>query len=158
MTIEHTKGDLLEYFKNGDVECIAHCCNCQGAMGSGIAVSIKEDYPAAYEAYKAYEEYFGLELGTVSGNDNVYNLHAQNLYGKKDGSVRYVDYEALYTCLETVRIHMIQSGLIHIGFPYKMAADRAGGDWDVIEAMIVSVFKDTDIYVTIVEFDGTRNK
>jgi hypothetical protein len=38
-----------------------------------------------------------------------------------------------------------------------MAADRAGGDWIVIEAMIVSVFKDTNWNIFIVEFDGTRN-
>jgi hypothetical protein len=158
MTITKIKGDLLEIFKNGRVDAIAHCCNCQGVMGSGIAASIKEDFPSAYEAYKLYEKYFGLGLGTVSDSDNVFNLHAQNLYGKPGlRDTRFVDYEALYQCLEIVRIDMEAAKQSKLGIPYKMAAERAGGDWNVIEAMIISVFKDTDIEVVIVEFDGTRN-
>jgi O-acetyl-ADP-ribose deacetylase (regulator of RNase III) len=157
MNLIKTQGNLLTIFKEGGLDAIAHCCNGQGVMGSGIALSIKTDWPDAYEAYKLYEKFFGLTLGTVSDSSNVFNLHAQHLYGVKDGGDRFVDYEALYQCLEVVRTEMVEAGFKRLGVPYKMAADRAGGDWNVIEAMIVSVFKDTDIDVTVVEYNETRN-
>lgn len=156
MKLTRVQGDLLEEFKNNNVEHIAHCCNCQGVMGSGIALSIKQDLSGAYLSYKQYESAHGLTLGTVSTWSGIWNLHAQNLY-KSAGAVseRFVDYEALAQCLERVRGNIPND--TKIGFPFKMGADRAGGDWNVIEAIIVSVFKDTDVEVVIVEFNGTRN-
>jgi len=162
MKLIREKGNLLEFYEQNEVDYIGHCCNCQGVMGSGIALSIKDDFPAAYDAYKEYEREYGLELGTVSECGGIFNLHAQNLYGTKGQGNRFVDYEALYNSLTTMRLD-IQDNInesydpVNIGFPYKMAADRAGGDWIVIEAMIVSVFKDTDWNIFIVEYDGTRN-
>jgi hypothetical protein len=167
MKLTREKGDLLEFYAQNEVDFIGHCCNCQGVMGSGIASSIKEDFPTAYDAYKEYESAFGLELGTISEAGGIFNLHAQHLYGKKGGGTRFVDYEGLYESLVAMRENIegtlsieyenVYDEPINIGFPYKMAADRAGGDWIVIEAMIVSVFKDTNWNIFIVEFDGTRN-
>lgn len=125
-------------------DAIAHVCNCQGVMGSGIALSIKERYPSAYAAYKKHQEVFGgIELGTVSrttlddGRRQIYNLHAQEFYGKEK---RHLNYEAFYECL----IHLSKS-LIHakkkvLGVPYNMGCDRAGGHWKIVEAMLDSVF------------------
>lgn len=36
-----------------------------------------------------------------------------------------------------------------VAIPYKMSSDRGGADWNVILAMIESVFKDTDITIEI---------
>lgn len=165
--ITHKTGDLLDFFNDGDADFIAHCCNCQGVMGSGIALSIKQDYPEAYQAYKDYENDHGLSLGTISGDMGIFNLHAQNLYNTP-GTLshnRCVDYEALYVCLERAKSaiegamdNAIADYVPTIGFPKNMGADRAGGDWNVIEAMIKSVFDGSGIDVLIVEFDGTRNK
>ena len=33
--------------------------------------------------------------------------------------------------------------------PYKMSSDRGGADWDVILAIITSIFKDSDIIIEI---------
>lgn len=156
MTLTRIKGDLLKLYEDGEVDHIGHCCNCQGVMGSGIALSIKTDYPEAYNSYKTFEELNGLFLGSCSTWMGIWNLHAQNLYHKQgDPSGRFVDYDAIYTCLETMRGNIGNDE--RIGFPYKMGSERAGGDWNVIEAMIVSVFKDTDVEIVIVEYNGTRN-
>lgn len=163
MTLTKVKGDLLDLLVRGEVDFIGHCCNCQGVMGSGIALSIKEDFPDAYAAYRRYEESNGgLILGTISSDMGVYNLHAQNLYGVKGDTSRFVNYEALYLCLLQMKDEIdatLLSSIVSpkVGFPYKMAADRAGGDWDIVEAMIKSVFKNTDFSIVIVEFDGSRN-
>ena len=37
-------------------------------------------------------------------------------------------------------------------FPYKIASNLAGGDWNVILSMIKSVFENTDIEVTIYNY------
>lgn len=162
MKLIKEKGDLLEFYRQNEVSYIGHCCNCQGVMGSGIALTIKTDFSYAYDAYKDYESVYGLSLGSVSFNGGIFNLHAQDLYGKKGDGNRFVDYEALYESLEFMRDTIAAAeddylGPVNIGFPYKMAADRAGGDWIVIESMIVSVFKDTNWNIFIIEYDGTRN-
>lgn len=161
MIIQYKKGDLLEYFHNGECDVIAHCCNCQGVMGSGIAAQIKEEYVGAYESYKEHEQHHGgLELGTCSYADfgdsfedvkTIVNLHAQNLYGY-DGS-RFVDYEALYETLRQTKEMMLEYGRHTLGVPYKMACDRAGGDWRIVEAMIRVIFENTDIDILVVEYE-----
>lgn len=161
MIIQYKKGDLLEYFQNGECDAIAHCCNCQGVMGSGIAAQIKEVYPEAYLSYKEHEErHGGLKLGTCSYVDYgdslkdskmVANLHAQNLYGY-DGS-RFVDYEALYETLRETAGTMLEYGFKTLGVPYKMACDRAGGDWRIVEAMIQTIFENTGINILVVEYE-----
>lgn len=62
---------------------------------------------------------------------------------------RFLNYEALYRCLEKLKVDMIQKDLHTLAFPYKMGADRAGGDWNVVVAMINSVFDDTNFYIEI---------
>ena len=36
-----------------------------------------------------------------------------------------------------------------VAFAYKMSSDRGGADWNVVLAMIESVFKNTDITIEI---------
>lgn len=47
---------------------------------------------------------------------------------------------------------MIAAGHKIIGVPYKMACDRAGGDWRIVEAMLNVIFIDADIEVLVVEY------
>lgn len=156
MTIVYTEGDLLKKYKAGECDAIAHCANCQGVMGSGIALQIKNELPAAYDAYKNHESLnCGLELSTVSyaeiDHGFIFNLHAQNLYGY-DGS-RYVNYESIYETLRKTKEIMLENDLISLGVPYKMACDRAGGDWRIIEAMLTVIFENTDIQILIVKYN-----
>ena len=161
MIIQYKKGDLLNCFEDGECDVIAHCCNCQGVMGSGIAAQIKDIYPEAYASYIEHEDHNGgLELGTCSYADigdsmsdvqTIVNLHAQNLYGY-DGS-RFVNYEALYETLRQTKDMMLDYGRTTLGVPYKMACDRAGGDWRIVEAMIQTIFENTGINILVVEYE-----
>lgn len=148
------KGDLLDLYRRNVIDCLSHCSNCQGKFGSGIALQIKNQFPKAYEAYKDYEESFGLELGTISigqdYNKAIINLHAQHSYGS---GKRFVNYEALYVALEKARKYMITNEYYTIGFPRLMAADRAGGDWRIVEKMIEVVFENSGIEVIIVQYE-----
>lgn len=168
MSIKRIKGNLLDFPEGCNV--IAHCCNAQGVMGSGIAKSIKDEYPNAYEVYKeAYDEVINagaqsLPLGHVSVGTNasgkkIVNCVAQEFYGKHmEGDVmkRYVDYEAFYSCFATIKDKLekaIEDGKKPVlGVPYKIASDRAGGDWRVIEAMLTALFETSPVPLLIVEY------
>lgn len=157
--MQHLTGDLFARFSPGimsDIafDAIAHVCNCQGVMGSGIALSIKQRYPEAYIAYKQHEKIFhGLDLGTVSratleDGKQIYNLHAQEFYGKEK---RHLNYEALYECLLHLRKSLIYTKKKVLGIPYKMGCDRAGGDWRIVESMMNAIFDDDLITVISVK-------
>jgi O-acetyl-ADP-ribose deacetylase (regulator of RNase III) len=152
--INYTKGDLLKEYNQNACDVIAHCTNCQGVMGSGIALQIKNEMPAVFDAYKYHEECSGLKLGTISyakiGKGIVVNLHAQNLYGY-DGS-RFVNYEAIYETLRQTKEVMLSKNLKTLGVPYKMACDRAGGDWRIIETMLNVIFENSGIDILVVEY------
>ena len=86
-------------------------------IATGIALSIKEEFPSAYEAYKSFEKDNGLKLGTVSSDNKVINIHAQEFYGY-DGK-RYLNYEALALCLESIKNTLDRRGRKYkIGLPY----------------------------------------
>lgn len=159
-------GNLLDRFDKAEFDAIAHVCNCQGVMGSGIAKVIKDRHPDAFKAYKDAERamqkipaYQGLQLGTISRGTattgrSIYNLHAQNFYGTDK---RHINYEALYCCLELVRDEMESRDEKTLGIPFKMGADRAGGDFRIVMAMVTSIFNQSDIWVTAVDLLGNHS-
>ncbi len=130
------QGDVLDALENGDVDTVLHVVNCQGVMGSGIALQIKKRFPEAYEKYKQVELYQGLTLGGTSGNDDIVNLHAQDYYGR---GKRHLNYGALAQCLSKVK------AIKTIGIPYLIGCDRAGGDWEVVKEMIDFILKDYEV-------------
>ena len=87
---------------------IAHGVNCQGVMGSGVALAIKNKFPAVYQLYsdlcedtRAFSDTKVL-LGRVQHckiNDELYvaNCFTQDFYGK-DGK-QYASYDADRICI-----------------------------------------------------------
>lgn len=159
MEIIHKQGDVTkaeEYY-------ILHQVNCQGVMGSGVAKAIRDKWPKVFEDYKAYYNKikqcypnFGL-LGQVClsivDDHCIFNAFGQETYGRENK--RYTSYDAVYDYLKYVRncIMSNHEGPQEIAIPYKMASDRGGADWDVIMAMIISVFKDTNIKISIYHYE-----
>ena len=149
--MRHLSGDLFTRFETNELvtfDAIAHVCNCQGVMGSGIAAAIKGKYPSAFSAYiKSYENWQAYSCGVpllgsisyaeVDPKKFVFNMNAQDLY---ESGLRHLNYEALYKTLCVVKNLMLFNNLKTLGVPYNMGSDRAGGDWNVVVAMIDSVF------------------
>jgi O-acetyl-ADP-ribose deacetylase (regulator of RNase III) len=162
MSLETIEGDLLD-FPNG-INYIAHSCNCQNIMGGGIALQIKERYPEAYEAdtkaYKAEEVSLGdFSFTRVKNRPDryIYNLYTQFNIGRQ---TRQVDYEAFHRAITTLRAEIIKhetadiffdNDVSTVGFPYKMSCSLAGGNWDIIYAMINDVFGHSTIKAYIVK-------
>jgi O-acetyl-ADP-ribose deacetylase (regulator of RNase III) len=132
--IKYIDGDLVKDAELFDV--IAHCCNCFCTMGAGIAPQIKAKFPQAYEADCETINGDTNKLGTISYTENtkpiVVNLYGQFDYtGRRTGQMD-LDYTALRSALREMKNQF--SGLL-FGLP-KIGAGLAGGDWDVIEAII----------------------
>lgn len=146
MPIKFVKGNAVDALINGDIDVLLHVCNNKGVMGSGIALEIKNKVSDAYETYQDCTE-----LGCVSfchlGNkcsSGVYNMVAQDGYGR---GIRHLNYGALAECLYQAAIEAGFSDKAIIGLPYKMGADRAGGDWEIVLEMVTYFLKDFDVVI-----------
>lgn len=144
------RGNLITLAKQGQFDAIAHGCNCFNNMGAGIAKSIKQEFPEAYEVdyntvkgdkrkLGGYTEVFIPEYDLI-----VFNLYTQYHYGMGKANI---DYRALAQCMEKLSIDY--PNLI-IGMP-KIGAGLAGGDWSKIEPIIERYLPNT----IIVEWDGS---
>lgn len=150
-------GDMF----SGDESYKVHQVNCKGAMGAGIAKTIKEKYPNVYTKYKRVcdsqnnsSDLLGKiqVIKVIEKGFYIVNLFGQDNYHSASG--RCTNYEAFYTCLEKLREYIYKNpdGEKTVAFPYKIASNLAGGDWNVILSMIKSVFENTDIEVTIYNY------
>ena len=101
-------GDLLQLALDGEFDVIIHGCNCQCAMGKGIAKSIKETFPEAYEADRRTAKGDRGKLGMISfatvqrnGREiTVVNGYTQYHWRGPDGRA---DYEAIRGVMRAVK-------------------------------------------------------
>jgi len=135
---------------------IVHGCNAQGAMGSGVALVIKNKWPVVYTDYRDMHERYGLELGDVIFSHVeqelfVANAITQEYYrGCKWGPVKdvHVDYEAIGRAFAEIADFFNDHPEIEKNLHMPLiGAGLAGGDWDTIEQIILETLKDTNIQV-----------
>ena len=141
-------GDLFDT----DAAVICHQVNCQGVMGSGVALQVKQKYPDVFAAYK---DYCIINKGNLLGNVlsvvcregteslTVCNLFAQDKFGY-DGNC-YTSYDALKNCFCIVENTFPDN--ISIALPYLMGCRRGGGDWNVVYEMIKTIFLQRDVLI-----------
>lgn len=158
--LNYKVGDLIEAAKSGEVNVIAHCCNCQVNMGNGIAPQIRLAFPWAWEADQETIKGDPKKLGSFSVGDPyatgyndgplVYNLYGQFGYDKRRYGGRDLNYDALYDALRRMSIDLNPSDyeLLPVGLP-KIGAGLANGDWDIIEMMIKKTLCSAGFDVTI---------
>jgi O-acetyl-ADP-ribose deacetylase (regulator of RNase III) len=115
MPIEYISGDL--FANRYHAQAFAHGCNCQGAMGAGIAVSFRERYPTMYEEYrrrcKAEPRQFNLGDVFLWRNEQqpwVFNLGTQERYWRGRAS-----YEAIMAGCRGRRYALSLSASLPIG-------------------------------------------
>src|SRR5437764_15078672 len=93
-------GDLLQLALQGRFDVIVHGCNCQCAMGKGIALSVKNQFPEAYDADLKTTKGDRGKLGTITVAEierptarfSVVNAYTQFHY-RGDGVL--ADYDAI---------------------------------------------------------------
>ena len=131
------QGDLLELGAAGEFDVIVHGCNCFHSMGGGIAKSIKQRFPAAFNADLETEMGSRDKLGTFSTatvDCNGHPLTIVNAYSQFSGGGIGVDadYDAIRSAFR--RIKSTFAGR-RIGYP-MIGAGLAGGDWTIISQII----------------------
>ena len=135
--IKYKQGNLLDV-KRG---VIAHGCNCYGVMGAGVALAVREKYPKAFHDYvKVCNRYYDnpqdllgeVNLVRVSDDILIANCFTQLDFG---GRKRHVDYSAVARCFEK----LASADLEELHIP-KIGAGLAGGDWKVLENLIISSY------------------
>ena len=139
-----------------NVEAIAQCCNCFNTMGSGIARQIREIFPEAYtvdcKTIKGDKGKFGsFSMANINNNPynpnikHIYNLYGQFTYGTES---RKLNYEAIYSALEAMSANCQNNRVLKVGFPKNMGCTLAGGNWNIVNEMIVSLFdKNFEVYI-----------
>ena len=151
--VELIRGDLLQLALDGRFDVIAHGCNCMCQMGKGIAQSIKNKFPEAYEADKQTTRGDRGKLGTFTtaaierGDAKFVVVNAYTQFDYRPPGPN-VDYDAIRAAMREVKRQF--SGK-RIGYP-KIGAGLAGGDWTRIAAIIEEELAGEDH--TLVEFDG----
>lgn len=131
--LEYKKGDLLSVTKG----IIAHGCNAQGVMGSGVALQIKQKYPQAYHSYLTMPKALGMvDLVQVTKDLYVANCITQEFYGR-DPKVVYVDYDAVNLVMNKL-CRLEQNCVVNLP---KIGAGLANGSWSRIERIIQTQFQ-----------------
>jgi len=69
------EGDLIELTLNGEFDVIVHGCNCFCQMNAGVAKSIKDAFPEAYEVELTTTIGDPEKLGQISSVNVVRSNH-----------------------------------------------------------------------------------
>ncbi|MBO3273224.1 macro domain-containing protein [Hymenobacter defluvii] len=131
------KGDLIQKARAGEFDVILHGCNCFCTMGAGIAKTIKQVFPAAYQADVATTAGDKAKLGTYStaqvkvNNKDLVILNAYTQYQWR-GAGPHADYAAIRQVFQLVKQQYTGK---RIGYP-AIGAGLAGGEWSIISAII----------------------
>lgn len=151
--IYNCKGDLLK----SDANIICHQVNCQGAMNSGVARSVRIKWPKVYTEYK--EKCNNAAPNTLLGSTQfviineytiVANMFAQLNYGY-DGRC-YTSYDAFCSCLLEIKkaaeeYEKLNNEFCEIAFPKNIGCCRGGANWNIIYKMIEEVLGDLEVYI-----------
>lgn len=156
-------GDLIKMALNGEFDIIVHGCNCWITMGGGIAKTIRETFPEAFDADKKTLKGDYDKLGTISvasnlslqnslaSNITVINAYTQYKYWydkDQDPNTPLVNYDAVRKAFRQIKNSYGNQNL-RFGIP-KIGAGLANGDWKTISAIIDAEMEGEDL--TLVEF------
>jgi hypothetical protein len=127
-------------------KCIIHCCNNRGKWGAGFVMSLSRKWPHVKDTYLRGSMILGdVTLVQVTENTYVANIIGQNGYGRQ--RVRYVNYEAIRTGFQKLRPVILEMRASVHG--PRLGSGLAGGEWSIIEQILIEEFVNYGISVTI---------
>lgn len=165
-TLTYIKGDVTKPQGEGPV-VLPHVCNDIGAWGAGVSGAIGKKFPAAEANYRDRHWYRLGEVDFVRINDfdqvTIANMVAQHgikpahqpgTWMEAEGGQAIIRppirYYALAECMEEVRAFCYADSKpwCSIHAP-RFAAGLAGADWRTVEALILEIWVDNGIDVTV---------
>ena len=125
-------GDILDLARHGLFDVVIHGCNCFHVMGGGLAAQVSAQYPEAFNADKTTGKGDPSKMGTYTSaaveDFTIVNAYTQYNYGMG----KHVDYAAIKEAFKAIADEFADK---RIAYP-RIGAGLAGGDWDVIYAII----------------------
>ena len=139
--MEIINGNIFDCTEN----IIVHQTNCQGVMGHGIALQVKQRYPEVFKAYYHYcktqvpEQILGTSLICQANNGKyIANVFGQLTFGEG----LQTDYEKLGKGLLEIEKFAKENNL-SVAIPYKIGCGLAHGDWNIVFEIITEIFMET---------------
>lgn len=162
MQINYVVGDLFELlpYDNKFIKFIPHVCNDEQVWGSGFVVPLMKKWPKALEAH--YSEPC-LILGDtqfvkVQDSAELGDIYICNMIAQR-GTIRTIEkpikYASLIRCMEKVREIALKTCVVPEIHAPMFASKRAGGNWIVVEELILEIWSEYDIPVTIYKYDDS---
>jgi O-acetyl-ADP-ribose deacetylase (regulator of RNase III) len=163
MKLHYVIGDALEPIQKPAF--ITHCNNDEGGWGRGFVVAISKKWSEPEMIYRNWYKTSktldptvstfklgNIQLVPVEDDIHVINMIAQHSTVWIDG-VPPIRYDALEMGLKRVQeIAAKLKGTVHMP---RIGADLAGGDWNIIEKIILKTMR-VDTYVYTLESQKDR--
>jgi len=149
MPIKYLIGDATQPVGAG-AKIIAHCCNDVGAWGAGFVLAISKRWPEPEQSFRASEGIVplgGVQYVEVEPQVFVANIIGQHGLGRDDFGNPPIRYPAISQGLERVA-NFARSLKASVHMP-RMGCGLAGGEWAIIEAIIVETLCAVDVPVFV---------
>lgn len=140
------KGNIFDYEIDYDV--LVHGCNCHCTMGSGIARTIRELYPEAYEADCRTAKGDRSKIGSFSYYEHPRKdltiINAYTQYNYYPRNVDHFEYEGFEKICKDLNERFKKK--MCIAMP-MIGAGLAGGNWERIKKIIQDNITDVDVTI-----------
>lgn len=152
--MKNIKGDLLL----GDWDYACHCCNSYQIMGSGVAYFLRNKWPEVYQADLDYDAWLNdgntinpdekmgkFSIADLDDGRKVFNLYAMWGVGNDGNPLnRNCSYDSLFNALFKMGTYItsdtpLYEGNFKVGIPKYMGCARAGGEWNIVEAILQNI-------------------
>lgn len=155
--MKQVQGDLIAMALEGKFDVIVHGCNCFHTMGGGIARTIREQFPEAYEAdlktvYGSKDKLGQVSSATITLNEKgkfvefaIVNAYTQFETSRGEDVFEYDSFEY---ALEQINNLFPDA---RIGMP-EIGCGLAGGDKKRIMGLIEAACDELLMDITVVEY------
>lgn len=131
---------------------VGHGVNCQGRMGSGVALAIKNKWPEVYKKYMTLSPKLAplgkVQFVSISDDLHIANMFTQDNYGY-DGA-RYASVDAIRMSMNRV---CFTASLMNMDvYIPKIGSGLGGLDWDIeVAPVIEQVAEEQNVNVFVCE-------
>lgn len=155
-TLKHVTGDISKPLPYGRYKIIALPVDDCKTWTSDVLFSIEDMYPDVKELYLRHTSITGNLLGEVQLIQVEPTLFVANLFSQRGlknstNNSQPIRYEALDKCLKTLSkkcLNFFKDEDVAVHLP-KFDTDITGGDWSVIEHLIISNLCDKGIKTVV---------
>ena len=151
MKYEEIRADVTQF------PVICHCISVDCAMGAGVVVPIKKKFPMLKINCELYavsnkKTTLGSAFRYEQNQEVCYNMFTKTRVRQNYSTMGDAYYGNLENALEHVRDQMMEHKETHLWMP-KIGSGLDRGNWETIKKIILRVFQDTDITITVCLWD-----